>query len=87
MYDIVFSYYQVKTNKFRGYRPIYLRKNKAFKRIIDKKFFTVHEGLEQLKKTQTKILFTHGFVYIIEATLEKNNKLIDISNKVVFDYL
>lgn len=87
MYKLVFSYYQVKTNKFTGYRPIYLRKNKAFKKYTQKKFFTIHEGLEQLKKTHTKILFTHGFVYIIEATLEKNDKLIDISNKVVFDYL
>jgi hypothetical protein len=87
MYEIVFSYYQVKTSKFTGYRPVYLRKNKAFKKNIHKKFFTIHEGLEELKSVYTKILFTHGFVYIIEATLERNDKLIDISNKVVFDYL
>lgn len=87
MYEIVFNYYQVKTNKFMGYRPIYLRKNKSFKKHTQKKFFTIDEALEELKRMYTKILFTHGFVYIIEATIERDGKLIDISNKVIFDYL
>ena len=87
MYEIVFSYYQVKTNKFVGYRPVYIKKNKHFKKVIYKKLFTLHEAYEVLKRTQTKIFFTHAFVYIVEATLERDDKLIDISNKVIFDYL
>lgn len=87
MYKIVFNYYQIKTRKFTGYRPVYFKKNKQFKKVIHKKFFTVGESLEELKRIHTKILFTHGFVYVIEATLERDGKLIDISNKVIFDYL
>lgn len=87
MYEIVFSYYQVKINKFVGYRPVYLKKNKQFKKVTHKKLFTLHEAYDVLNTTHTKILFTHDFVYIIEASLEKNDNLIDISNKVVFEYL
>lgn len=87
MYKIVFNYYQVKTSKFIGYRPLYLKKIKPFKKVIHKRLFTLHEAFEVLKSEYSKVFVSLGFVTIVEVTLEKGGKVIDISNKVVFDYL
>ena len=87
MYKIVFNYYQIKTSKFVGYRPLHFKKIKPYKKVTHKILFTLHEAFEVLKREHSKVFVSLGFVTIIEVTLEKGGKVIDISNKVVFDYL
>lgn len=86
MYKIFFNYYQTPTNKFKGYRPSYIKKNKPFKKLIHKKIFTLNEAYEILKRSYTKINISSSDVIIVEVTLEKDNKLIDLCDKVVFSW-
>mgnify|MGYP000912794374 CR=1 FL=1 len=87
MYKIVFNYYRIRTNKFVGYRPLYLKKIKPYKKVIHKRLFTIHEAFEVLKREYSKVFVSLDFVNAVEVTLEKGDKVIDISNKVIFDYL
>lgn len=86
MYKIFFNYYQIPTNKFKGYRPSYVKKNKPFKKVTYKKFFTLNEAYENLKRSYTKINISSRGVIVVEVTLEKDNKLIDLCDKVVFNW-